>query len=105
MSDRSNRGGLAYRAVQRVPTRPGKDWRVWTMFRRGSILAAAASLLLTLAWSTSALASAEHRTVQMLDACDGPSFNAVIGDGACSRAGGGTFDQLICALRAHSSAA
>jgi plastocyanin len=74
------------------------------MVRRGSILAAAGSLLLTLAWSTSALASAEHRTVQMLDACDGPSFNAVIGDGACSRAGGVTFDKFIGQLGAMGSA-
>lgn len=74
------------------------------MVRRGSILAAAASLLLTLAWSTSALAAAGHRTVQILDACDGPSFNAVIGDGACARAGGVTFETFIGQLGAMGSA-
>jgi plastocyanin len=50
---------------------------------------------MTLALSTTALATSEHRTVQMLDACDGPSFNAVIGEGTCERAGGVTFDEFI----------
>lgn len=65
------------------------------MVRRGSILAAAASLLLTVVLATSALAASGHRTVQLLDACDGPSFNAAVGDGVCERAGGLAFDKFI----------
>jgi plastocyanin len=69
------------------------------MFRRQSLAALAGSLMMTVALATTALAVSEHRTVQMLDACDGPSFNAVIGEGACERPGGVTFqtftDQLI----------
>ena len=65
------------------------------MIRRGSIFAATASAVLALGMSTTVLAASSHRTVQMLDACDGPSFNAVIGEGACERPGGVTFDRFI----------
>ena len=36
--------------------------------------------------------------VNMLDACDPDSFNAVIGPGACVRSGGVKFDQFIAQL-------
>ena len=36
--------------------------------------------------------------VNMLDACDGDSFNAIFGAGTCNRAGGVTFDQFIAEL-------
>ena len=36
--------------------------------------------------------------VNMLDACDGDSFNAVFGAGTCTRAGGVKFDQFIAEL-------
>jgi len=62
---------------------------------RRSLGAAMAALLLILAMGGNALALSDHRTVQMLDACDGPSFNAVIGEGACARHGGVTFDAFI----------
>ena len=62
---------------------------------RRSLGAATAGLLLVLAMGGNVLAVSEHRTVQMLDACDGPSFNAVIGAGACERGGGVKFDAFI----------
>jgi plastocyanin len=34
----------------------------------------------------------------MLDNCDGPSFNAVIGPGTCNRNGGLTFQKFFAAL-------
>jgi plastocyanin len=70
------------------------------MVRRGSIVAGTVSLVLSLSLTTSVFASSDHRTVQMLDACDGPSFNAVIGEGACERNGGVTFDEFIAQLQA-----
>jgi hypothetical protein len=36
--------------------------------------------------------------VNMLDACDGDSFNAILGAGTCTRAGGVKFDQFIAEL-------
>ena len=40
-----------------------------------------------------------ERSVQMLDACDPESFNAVLGAGTCTRNGGGvTFDRFIALL-------
>ena len=36
--------------------------------------------------------------VNILDACDGDSFNAIFGDGTCIRAGGVKFDQFIAEL-------
>jgi hypothetical protein len=36
--------------------------------------------------------------VNMLDACDGDSFNAIFGAGTCNRAGGVTFAQFIAEL-------
>lgn len=65
------------------------------MIRRRSLVAAAASLLLTLAMSPSAFAASGSRSVQILDACDGPSFNAVIGEGTCERSGGVTFETFV----------
>ena len=65
------------------------------MLTRRSATALASSLALTFVLATQAFAAAPHRTVQMLDACDGPTFNAAIGDGACERDGGLTFDKFI----------
>ena len=39
-----------------------------------------------------------ERTVSMMDACDPASFNAVLGEGACTRSGGVTFDKFIALL-------
>lgn len=74
------------------------------MVPRRSIAAAAASVLLALALSTTALAAGGQRTVQMLDACDGPSFNAVLGEGACVRPDGVTLGEFIGQLLAHGNA-
>jgi len=42
---------------------------------------------------------ADHDVVvNMMDACDGDSFNAVFGAGTCNRAGGVKFDQFIAEL-------
>ena len=45
-----------------------------------------------------ALAGPSRRTVQILDNCDGPSFNAALGPGACARSGGLSFDEFLVAL-------
>jgi hypothetical protein len=45
-----------------------------------------------------------ERVVNMLDACDPTTFNAVIGDGACVREGGVTFSDFIAQLEAHGTA-
>lgn len=54
--------------------------------------------MLVLAYSATALAAPSHRTIQILDNCDGPSFNAVIGDGTCSRPSGMSFDTFFAKL-------
>jgi len=40
------------------------------------------------------------RRIEMLDACDPLSFNAVLGEGACTRPGGLSFDTFIAQLTA-----
>jgi hypothetical protein len=44
------------------------------------------------------------RQVSMMDACDGPSFNLVLGPGECTRNGGVSFQDLIAQLTANQSA-
>ena len=57
-------------------------------------LAIGALTAATIAWG-----GASSRQVQMLDNCDGPTFNAALDDPtACSRNGGLTFDKFIAAL-------
>jgi hypothetical protein len=74
------------------------------MRKRRSLAALATSLALTGMLVTSAVAASGERNVQMIDACDGPSFNAVIGPGACERAGGVTFNAFIGQLIAMGQA-
>lgn len=69
------------------------------MLSRRLVTALGSSLVLTLALAAQSSAAAPHRTVQMLDACDGPSFNEVIGDGTCERNGGVTFETFIGQLQ------
>jgi len=64
------------------------------MFSGRRAVAAFVAFGLTLAMSSTALAGGDHRNVQMLDACDGPSFNATIGPGTCERDGGLSFGQF-----------
>jgi hypothetical protein len=69
--------------------------------RRRALFASlvAASLLFVAAFGSVVQAKSDHRTVQMLDNCDPVTFNAVLGDGACVRPGGGlTFDKLVARL-------
>jgi plastocyanin len=70
--------------------------------KRGAGLLAAG--IVALATATLASAGAGHRQVLMLDACDGPSFNAAIGEGTCTRPGGVTFDKFIGQLLKHGEA-
>ena len=64
------------------------------MFRR-SVLASLAAIALLGATASLAGAAAPERRVTMIDACDGPSFNAAIGAPVCDRAGGLPFDKFI----------
>jgi plastocyanin len=67
---------------------------------RGRHLVAVSAALAIGALTVAAIASggASSRQVQMLDNCDGPSFNAVIGPGTCARNGGVTFDKFVAGL-------
>ena len=56
-------------------------------------LAIGALTMAAIAWG-----GASSRQVQMLDNCDGPSFNEVIGPGTCARNGGLTFDKFVALL-------
>jgi plastocyanin len=44
------------------------------------------------------------RQVSMMDACDGPTFNLVIGPGTCNRNGGVNFSEFVAQLTAHQAA-
>lgn len=41
------------------------------------------------------------RLVNMMDACDPATFNAVLGPGSCTRQGGVSFDEFIAQLQRH----
>jgi plastocyanin len=64
------------------------------MHRRPFLSSLAAASVLVLALASSALGAPAHRTVQILDNCDGPSFNAALGEGACVREGGMSFETF-----------
>jgi len=72
--------------------------------RRFGLAAGIVALTAALVAVTAAWAGPSHRQVQMLDACDGPSFNAAIGAGTCNRAGGVKIDDFIAQLLAHGEA-
>jgi plastocyanin len=59
-----------------------------------------ASLSLLLAASGTASASQTTRHLNMLDDCDAVSFNAVIGPGTCTKAGGTSFQEFVGELLA-----
>ena len=48
--------------------------------------------------SPSFVKEGRERTVTMMDACDPVTFNAVLGEGACTRNGGLTFEEFIAEL-------
>jgi hypothetical protein len=62
-----------------------------------------ASISLTLQSNAAKSAKTIERDVSMMDACDGPSFNAVVGAGDCSRAHGVSFSDFIALLTANQS--
>ena len=67
-----------------------------TMRRAG--LAAAGVCVVALVAAAISWAGPGSRQVQMLDNCDGPSFNAAVGPGTCTRSSGLTFQKFFGAL-------
>lgn len=65
--------------------------------RRAGVAAAGVSVVALVAAAV-AWAGPGSRQVQMLDNCDGPSFNAAVGPGTCNRNGGLSFEQFFGAL-------
>jgi plastocyanin len=74
------------------------------MRKRQALLVGLCALVVVLGVTAVASAAAGHRRVQILDACDGPTFNAVIGEGTCVRNGGVTFERFIGQLIAKGEA-
>jgi hypothetical protein len=72
--------------------------------RRKRVVALVAAGVAALATAAGASAGTDDRQVLMLDNCDGPSFNAVLGEGACTRPGGVTFERLVGELLQHGTA-
>jgi plastocyanin len=65
------------------------------MVRRSLVAPLAAAIMLLGATASVAVAAGDERRVTILDACDGPTFNAAIGAPVCDRASGVTFDRFI----------
>jgi plastocyanin len=74
------------------------------MRKRLAAVTAIGGVMAMLVAATVAWAAPDHRQVVMLDACDGPSFNAAVEEGTCSRPGGVTFDKFIAQLLKHGEA-
>ncbi|MGH3105131.1 MAG: cupredoxin domain-containing protein [Gaiellaceae bacterium] len=72
--------------------------------RRLTAAAVAATLVASLAVAAVALGAPSSRQVEVLDDCDAASFNAVLGDGACVKDGGVTFEEFIGQLLAQGRA-
>ena len=68
--------------------------------RRRLVSSLAASLVLVLAFASTAIAGPNHRTVQILDDCDAATFNAVLGPGSCVKDGDVTFEEFVGSLLA-----
>jgi hypothetical protein len=66
--------------------------------KREAGVAAAVVSVVALVAAAVAWAGPSSRHVQVLDSCDGPSFNATIGPGTCNRNGGLSFEQFFAAL-------
>jgi hypothetical protein len=66
--------------------------------RRKAGAAAAVVSVVALVAAAVAWAGPGGRQVQILDTCDGPSFNAAIGPGTCIRNGGLSFEHFSGAL-------
>ena len=72
--------------------------------RRRTFGSLASAILLSLAMTSTTYGAPTHARITVLDACDGPSFNAVIGPGACERDGGVKFEDFIGQLIAMGAA-
>ncbi len=66
--------------------------------RRRLVSSLAASLVLVLAFASTAVAGPSHRTVQILDDCDAATFNAALGPGSCTKDGDVTFEEFVGGL-------
>lgn len=66
--------------------------------RKRAFLSLVMALGLVLSAVSATSAASAHRQVQVLDDCDAASFNAVLGAGACVKAGGTTFGAFISQL-------
>lgn len=76
------------------------------MRKRVALVVAVGALLALLSVTSVVSAGADHRRVQILDACDPETFNAALGEGACVRKGGGvTIDRLVDQLTTKGEAA
>ena len=64
---------------------------------------AAANALGTVAAQAAASGESKQHMVELMDACDPDTFNAVIGPGTCVRSGGVTFENFLDQVRRHGS--
>jgi plastocyanin len=80
---------VAVGACNRSPTEPAAS---------ASAVENPASAIAAPASQASLAGGRQDVLVNMLDACDPDSFNAVLGPGTCIRSGGVTFDQFIAQL-------
>jgi plastocyanin len=72
--------------------------------RKAALLAGLGALVAVFGVTAVASAGPGDRRVQIRDACDGPTFNAALGEGACTRNGGVTFERFIGQLIAKGEA-
>ena len=63
--------------------------------RKPLLLSITVASVLVLAFTATALAAPSHRTIQILDNCDGPTFSAVLGEGACENESGMSFETFF----------
>jgi plastocyanin len=70
------------------------------LFGIAAVVSAAAALVV----AAVAVGAADNRQVQVLDACDPTTFDAVLGEGACARSGGVTFEAFVAQLLAQGRA-
>lgn len=68
------------------------------LHRRPLVSSLVAAAVLALLTAASALGAPAHRTVQVLDNCDGPTFNAFLGPDACTRPSGMTVETFLALL-------
>jgi plastocyanin len=68
--------------------------------RAESPIGSGAAVTSATAASPMAMPSPVQRQITMMDACDGPTFNAAIGPGTCVRTGGVSFSEFVAQLTA-----